>query len=129
MRKLLSISILLCGLYSSESFAAAQPSSLSLQLNLGDKITKFEIRNSKKLTIRVNGREHQTLRGNIQNAFAKAAAAAKEKSNDLLLCRRQNIQLVLKDKDAKEIKVIGCVGSKTPVAVKLTELANLLALM
>lgn len=108
---------------------AASFDSLVLTVNFTEKKTRFEIPDSRKKLVTVNGREKQTLHENIVHAFKVAAEITNVKSNDPKLCRSQFIELAYTPKNKKLIKIFGCIGSKTPAALKLTELANLLTLM
>jgi hypothetical protein len=117
-------------LNSAFAFAAAEKlTSMKLNVSYGDKTTVFEIPDSQKLNVLVNGRSKKTLRGNIDSAIKMATAASKEKSNDRNLCSRKYIELTFSLNGAKESKTYGCIDSKTPAAVKLTELSNLMLFM
>ena len=102
---------------------------MKLTVHIGDKVSRFEIADTRKLVVSVNGRSKKTLRGNINHAIKLASAAAKEKSNDQALCLREYMELSLSVDGAKETKTYGCLGSPTPAAKKLTELSNLMLFM
>src|SRR6476620_1452197 len=103
MTKVLTALLLL--VLSSPAFAAKEKfSSMKLNVSYGDKTTVFEIPDSRKLNVLVNGRSKKTLRGNINSAIKMATAAAKEKSNDRNLCSRKYIELSLSLDGAKETK-------------------------
>lgn len=102
--------------------------SLRLEVNYGEKVTIFEIQNPVKHIVIVDGREKKALPGNIKTVFKLANEAAKLKSNDQKLCQRKFIQLKLKSQKKTSVTT-GCIGSKTPVASKLTDLANMMTLM
>lgn len=99
---------------------------MKLRVEFGEKQTVFEIPDDKKGNVIVNGRKKKALLSNIDQAIKLAASAAKEKSNDGSLCRRKVIELSFSVNGSKETKTFGCIDSKTPAAVKLTELSNLM---
>ncbi len=109
--------------------AATQVTKMKLTVSFGEKQTVFEIPDTRKLNVVVNGRKKTTLRGNIDHAVKLATAASKEKSNDKSLCRRKHIELSFSVNEAKETQTYGCIDSKTPVATKLMELSNLMLFM
>lgn len=122
--------ILFCALFTSSAFASTTKlTSMKISIHIGDKVSNFEIPDSRKLNILVNGRQKKTLRGNIDHALKLATQAAKEKSNDKNLCDRKIVTLTLSVKGAKETVTHGCVGSPNPAAKKLTELSNLMLFM
>ncbi len=127
MKKIvLTVAIMFCA---AAAPAADKITKMKLTVSFGDKRTVFEIPDSKKLNVIVNGRKKNTLRGNIDSAIKLATAASKEKSNDKSLCRRKHIELNFSIDGAKPTETYGCIDSKTPAAKKLTELSNLMLFM
>lgn len=124
MKSLMMICALLVS--STTVHAAPQVTRMKVTISFGEKQTVFEIPDTKKLDIIVNGRKKVALRNNIDQAVKLATSASKEKSNDKSLCRRKVIELSYSMNGAKDSKVFGCIDSKTPAATKLTELSNLM---
>ena len=129
MRTLNLVTLVLILICSGRGEAVEKSTALLLRVNFGEKNTVFEIPDSKKVDLVVNGRKRKALRGNIDHAIKLATAASKEKSNDKSLCSRKYIELVFTPKGGKETRTYGCIDSKTPAAVKLSELSNLMLFM
>lgn len=127
--KIFNLMILAVLLSTTSAEAAKKPTKMTLKVSYGEKSTVFEIPDAKKLEVVVNGRKRKTLRGNIDHAIKLATAASKTKSNDKALCRRKHIELTFSVKGSKETRTYGCIDSKTPAAIKLTELSNLMLFM
>ncbi len=98
----------------------------SLAVNYGDKNSIFYFRKmGKEYQVSTDGFRDKSKSlvltpKNSKYLLRNLKEASRESPNDKTFCPRRKIELRLEN----HLATLGCIGSTTPVAVKLTQLAN-----
>lgn len=113
---------------------AKNKDSFKAEIMFGDKVSVFDVDQGKQnhqFIYKLNGqifRDKKLGRKNLQFLFGKVTEILKAPSNNPELCSRDKIILRTSVSGVNSEK-IACIGSKTKVAVGLTELVNSLDLL
>ena len=104
----------------------SQKNEVILKVTYGDKISEFRVaKNNKGGTLKFasnseKNKEHSLSEKDMTYISSEIKSIEAASSNDPSLCSRRQIELTAANK-----KTIGCLGSPTKTAKKLTDLANL----
>lgn len=101
---------------------------IALEVHYGEKTNSFQVPDLKKSEIVVNGALKKVSDADFKAIVEKARTASEQKSNERRLCGRKYMELVVVE-NKKSTTVVGCIGSKTPAATKLTDLSNAMLLL